>query len=155
MRIVSLLPSATEMAFALGLGDAVVGVSHECDFPPAARSRPSVVQPALVLRGMTQRQIDAAVSQRMREGNGLYEIDEALLQQMRPDLILTQDLCQVCAPSGSQLADAIRSLSPRPNVLTMTPRTLGDILENMCELGRATDREAVARQLIESYRERF
>jgi iron complex transport system substrate-binding protein len=154
-RIVSLLPSATEMAFALGLGETVVGVSHECDFPPAARSRPSVVHPALALQGMTQRQIDAAVSQRVREGNSLYEIDEALLQQMRPDLILTQDLCQVCAPSGMQLADTLRSLSPRPNVLAMTPHTVGDILENMRELGRATGREAVAQQLIESYRERL
>lgn len=154
-RIVSLLPSATEMAFALGLGDTVVGVSHECDFPPAAKSRPSVVQPALALQGMTQRQIDTAVSQRVSEGNSIYEIDEALLQQMRPDLILIQDLCQVCAPSGSQLADALRSLSPRPNVLAMTPHTLGDILENMRELGRATGREAVAQQLIERYRERF
>ena len=153
--IVSLLPSATEMAFALGLGDNVVGVSHECDFPPAAKSRRSVVRAALALQGMTQRQIDAAVSQRVREGNSLYEIDEALLQQMRPDLILTQNLCQVCAPSGKQLVDALRSLSPRPDVLAMTPRTLGDILENMRELGRATGREAVAQELIESYRERL
>jgi len=154
-RIVSLLPSATEMAFALGLGDTVVGVSHECDLPPAAKSRPSVVRPALALQGMTQRQIDTAVSQRVNEGNSLYEIDEALLQQLRPDLILTQDLCQVCAPSGSQLADALQSLNPRPNVLSMTPRTLGDILENMRELGRATGREAIAQELIASYRERF
>jgi iron complex transport system substrate-binding protein len=154
-RIVSLLSSATEMAFVLGLGDAVVGVSHECDFPPAARSRPAVVHPALALEQMTQRQIDTEVSKRLAQGKSLYEIDEALLQQLRPDLILTQDLCQVCAPSGNQLTDAIRSLVPRPSVLAMTPHTLADIMENIQELGRATGRLVLAQELVGSYRERL
>ena len=154
-RIVSLLPAATEMAFALGLGDAVVGVSQECDFPLAARSRPAVVRSALPVQRMSQREIDAAVSQRLSQGQSLYEVDEALLQTLQPELVLTQDLCQVCAPSGHELGDAMRRLTPEPAVLTMTPHTLADILENLQALGRATGQEAAAQQLIEQYRERL
>jgi len=124
LRIVSLLPAATEMAFALGLGDQVVGVSHECDFPSTARNRPAVVRPALALEQLSPREIDTAVSQRLATGNSLYEIDEELLRQLRAFLILTQDLCQVCAPSGKELSAALSSLTTQPSVLSMTPHTL-------------------------------
>ncbi len=155
LRIVSLLPAATEMAFALGLGDAVVGVSHECDFPSAAHARPAVVRAALALKHLSQREIDETVSRRLAAGKGLYEVDEQLLQELRPDLILTQDLCQVCAPSGSELDAALQLLDPRPDVLSMTPHTLADIFANMRELGAATGRMAQAEHLMARWRQRL
>src|ERR671925_555211 len=96
MRIVSLLPSATEILFLLGLGDRVVGVSHECDYPPEAEARPALVRPA-VDPGLPSAELDAQVSARLRAGQGLYVLDEALLAELRPDLVVTQALCDVCA----------------------------------------------------------
>lgn len=109
-RIVSFLPSATEMAFALGLDDQIVGITHECDYPPEVAGKPVVVRNVLPIETMSQREIDAAVSQRMRDGLSLYEVDEKLLQELAPDIILTQDLCQVCAPSGNEVTQALELL---------------------------------------------
>src|SRR4051812_6686833 len=114
LRIASFLPAATEMAFALGLGDRLVAVSHECDFPAEARARPTVVRPALDLEKMTLREIDVAVAQRLRDGQSLYEVDEERLRESKANLILTQNLCQVCAPSGNELTVAVKALQPPP-----------------------------------------
>src|SRR5713226_8648395 len=95
-RIVSFLPSATEMVYALGLGDQLVGITHECDYPPEAASKPIAVRNVLPIESMSQPEIDAAVTQRMRDGLSLYQVDEELLQELAPDIILTQNLCQVC-----------------------------------------------------------
>jgi iron complex transport system substrate-binding protein len=154
-RIVSLLPAATEMVFELGLGDQLVGVSHECDFPPASRERPAVVRPALALHDLSPHEIDTAVSQRLANGHSLYEIDEALLQRLRPDLILAQDLCQVCAPSGNELGAALRSLASPPRVLPMTPHTVAEIFGNFRELAAATGRAPQAERLIARYTQRL
>ena len=154
-RIVSLLPAATEMAFALGLGECVIGVSHECDFPLSARQRPIVVRPALALESLSQREIDSAVSRRIASGGSLYQIDEQLLQELRPNLILTQDLCQVCAPSGRELGATLQSLRPAPRVLALSPHTLAEVLENVRELGRLTDRLAEAQRLVDSWNRRL
>jgi iron complex transport system substrate-binding protein len=97
LRIVSFLPAATEILCALGLSENLVGISHECDYPPEVRGKPIVVRPALTLEGLSQREIDDAVSQRLRDGLNLYEVDEIRLAELEPDLILTQDLCPVCA----------------------------------------------------------
>ena len=113
-RIVSFLPAATEMVYALGLGDQLVGISHECDFPAEARAKPVVVRPALKLEEMTLSEIDVAVAERIGSGGSLYQVHEELLCELKPDLILTQDLCQVCAPSGNDLAAALKLLRPMP-----------------------------------------
>ena len=113
LRLISFLPAATEMVFALGLGDWLVGVSDECDFPAAAKTKPVVVKPVLPLEKMSLREIDAAVAERVGSGRSLYQVDERLLEQLAPTHILTQALCQVCAPSGSTTRYS-KSLVPSP-----------------------------------------
>src|SRR5215510_6906057 len=147
-RIVSFLPSATETACALGLKDQLVGITHECDYPPEVTSKPVVVRNALPIEEMSQLEIDAAVAARLREGHSLYEVDEDLLQKLAPDLILTQDLCQVCAPSGNEISVALNLLSKKPEILWLTPKSLGEIFTNLRELGAATNRAETAEQLI-------
>jgi iron complex transport system substrate-binding protein len=136
-RIVSFLPSATEMVCALGLGDRLFGVTHECDYPAEAQKKPVVVRSVLPIETMSQSEIDKAVTERLRAGLSLYKIDEELLEQLAPDLILTQDLCQVCAPSGNEASQALNLLSKKPQILFMTPRSLSEIDRNMLDLGEA------------------
>ena len=154
-RIVSLLPAATEIVFALGAGDELVGRSHECDYPATVRDRPVVSRPALALDDLTHAEIDAAVAERMRSGDSLYVVDEALLDALAPDVILTQDLCQVCAPSGNELVRALRMLPRQPDVLYLTPRTLAEIDENIVAVGRAIGRLAEAQSLVARNHERL
>src|SRR5436190_19988610 len=103
LRIISFLPSATEMACALGLADQLVGVTHECDFPQEIKRKPIVVRSVLPVENMSEQEIDRAVSELLRSGQSVYRVDEELLRELTPDLILTQDLCQVCAPSGNEV----------------------------------------------------
>ncbi|MGH9873052.1 MAG: cobalamin-binding protein, partial [Pyrinomonadaceae bacterium] len=154
-RIVSFLPSATEMACALGLSDQLVGITHECDYPPEVLGKTVVVRNALPIESMSQPEIDAAVAQRMRAGLSLYQVDEKLLRELAPDLILTQNLCQVCAPSGNEVAQVLKVLPQQPEVLWLTPKSLDEIFANMLELGAATGRDKEAEQLIASGRERL
>lgn len=153
-RIVSFLPSATEMVFALGLGEQLVGRSHECDWPPDAHGKPVVVRPAIPLEGLSAREIDRAVSERIQSGASLYEVDEALLRELAPDLILTQDLCQVCAPSGNEVAQVLQSLPRTPQILWLTPKSFGGICDNLRQVAAATNREPRAEQLIAEWRAR-
>jgi iron complex transport system substrate-binding protein len=154
-NIVSLLPAATEMVFSLGLGDQLIGVSHECDFPSAARAKAVVVRPALALEEMSLREIDSAVAQRIGSGQSLYQVDEDLLRELKPNLILTQNLCQVCAPSGNELTVALKSLDLKPEIVWMTPHSLEEIFENVRELGDVTGRLNEAAQFIASARARL
>jgi iron complex transport system substrate-binding protein len=154
-RIVSLLPSATEMVCALGLADRLVGVTHECDHPAEARTKPAVVRNALPLETMSEREIDVAVSGRIAAGLSLYELDAALIEQLAPDLIITQSLCDVCAPSGNDIAALLATLSRKPEILWMTPRSLAEIDDNLRELGRATGLEAEAEAVIGQGRARL
>ena len=155
LRIISFLPAATEMAFALGLGDALVGVSHECDFPAAAKTKPVVVKPALALEKMTLREIDVAVAARIGSGQSLYQVDEKLLRELKPNLILTQNLCQVCAPSGNELTVALKLLQPKPEIVWMSPHSLEDIFQNIRDLGAATGCATKAEELIAESRARL
>jgi iron complex transport system substrate-binding protein len=148
LRIVSFLPSATEIACALGLADSIVGITHECDYPPEIKSKPVVVRNALPIEKMSQSEIDRAVADRMREGKSLYEIDEQLLRELAPDLILTQNLCQVCAPSGNEVSQVIKALPKAPQVLWLTPQSISEIFDNVRELGAATGRTAEAERLV-------
>ena len=153
--IISLLPAATEIVYALGAGDELVGRSHECDYPARARELPVVSRPALELEGLGQAEVDAAVSAKMRTGESLYIVDEDLLRELAPDVILTQDLCQVCAPSGNELTRALTSLRHRPEIVFLTPRTLAEIDENILEVGRVIGRVSEAEALVASNHERL
>jgi iron complex transport system substrate-binding protein len=155
MRIVSFLPSATEMVCALGLRDQLVGITHECDYPPEVQDKPIVVSAVLPVDKMTQHEIDQAVSQRLRDGQSLYQVDENLLRDLQPDIIITQDLCQVCAPSGNELSQALKILPRKPEILWMTPKSLAGIEDNIRALGEATGLQARAEELIASGRARL
>lgn len=155
MRIVSFLPSATEMVYALGLDEQLVGVTHECDYPPQARNKPVVVRNVLPIETMTQGEIDRAVAERMHNGDSLYQIDEDLLRKLSPDLILTQNLCQVCAPSGNEVSQVLQTLENRPQILWLTPRSIAEIFQNLRDLAKTTDRELEAQTIIDDCNSRI
>lgn len=150
-RIVSFLPAATEMIYALGLGDRLAGVTHECDYPPEAQHKPVVVRSVLP-DGLTQREIDEAVSARLRGGQSLYEADAEALRRIAPDLIITQDLCSVCAPSGNEISQLLKVLPKKPQILWLTPKNLEGIFDNLREIGSATGRAEEAEFLIAELR---
>jgi iron complex transport system substrate-binding protein len=154
-RIVSFLPAATEITYALGAGGDLVGRSHECDYPPQVRLLPVVSKPALPLEGLSQKEIDRAVATHLATGESLYRVDEVLLDELHPDIVFTQDLCQVCAPSGNELGRALNEMSQPPQVLSLTPRNLAEIAENILAIGDATGRNEAARQLVEESRNRI
>jgi iron complex transport system substrate-binding protein len=154
-RIVSFLPSATEMACALGLADSIVGITHECDYPPEVKSKPVVVRAVLPLERMSQSEIDRAVAERIRNGQSLYEIDEQLLRELAPDLILTQNLCQVCAPSGNEVSQVLKALNKAPQILWLTPQSICEIFDNVRQLGAATGRSAEAHALVNDAEKRL
>jgi iron complex transport system substrate-binding protein len=143
MRIASLVPSATEMLFALGLGDSVVAVTHECDHPHRARSLPHLTRTVLE-SGLDAREIDTAVKEKVGEGRALYELDEERLAELAPDLIVTQAICDVCAVSFDDVVEVAARLPSRPGVLQQDPSTLGEMLEDVIRLGEATGLESEA-----------
>ncbi len=143
------------MACALGLHDSIVGITHECDYPSEVKDKPVVVRAVLPLERMTQSEIDRAVADRIRNGLSLYEIDEELLRQLAPDLILTQNLCQVCAPSGNEVSQVLKALPNAPQILWLTPQSLNEIFENVLDLGAATGRQQQAETLVDDCRQRL
>jgi iron complex transport system substrate-binding protein len=146
MRIASLVPSATEMLFALGLGDDVVAVTHECDFPSEARARARLTRTVLPA-GLSAGEIDSAVKATVGEGRALYELDEERLAAAAPDLIVTQAVCDVCAVSHEDVLEVAARLPSEPRVLQQDPSTLGEMLEDVIRLGEATRMEAAAHEL--------
>ena len=153
MRIVSLVPHATELLFALGLGDRVVGVTHECDYPAAALDLPQITRDALPA-GLTSAEIDAAVRERTQAGGSIYELDEALLAELEPDLIVTQELCPVCAVSYDEVLVAAEKLESCPKVIALDPKTLGETFGDIRTLAAATDSKDAALDLVARQRER-
>ena len=147
MRIVSLIPSATETLFALGLGSDVVAVTHECDYPPAARELPKITRDALP-EGLNAREIDSAVKERTLAGESIYELDDELLRDLRPDLIVTQELCAVCAVSYDEVRAVAKEIESRPRVVSLDPHTVGEVLGDVRTLAQLTDRKDEAVDLI-------
>jgi iron complex transport system substrate-binding protein len=149
MRIASLVPSATEMLFAVGLGDSVVGVTHECDYPAAASELPQLTATVLP-SGLSAGEIDAAVKEVVGEGRALYTLDEQRLAQLEPDLIVTQAVCEVCAVAYEDVVEVAARLPSRPRVLQQDPSTLAEVLDDVTRLGEAT---GIAEQAAEVRRQ--
>ena len=154
MRIVSLLPSTTEILFDLGAGDDVVGVTFECDHPVEARSR-TIVSTSAMPEGLAPADIDAFVADALRRGDDLYHLDEGALSGLDADLVVTQDLCAVCAVDVSVVDDALAHLGCTAEVLTIDPHTLDEVLASVGTLGSATGTEARAAELVASLRSRL
>jgi iron complex transport system substrate-binding protein len=148
MRIVSLLPSATEILFGLGLEREIVGVSHECDFPPRARTKPVVIHSRMPHHA-TPAEIDRLVSEYVHRGESLYAVDAEVLEALAPDLIITQDLCHVCAASPDDLATALARFERRPEVLCLNPQDLGDVWRDILWVGEESWRGPQAEALVE------
>ncbi len=147
MRIVSLVPHATELLFALGLAEEVVAVTHECDYPPGATELPQVTRDALPA-GLSSGEIDAAVRERTLAGESIYELDEKLLAELEPELIVTQALCPVCAVSYEDVAAIAAKLPGAPRVISLDPKTLGETLGDVRTLAEATGRRREGVELI-------
>jgi iron complex transport system substrate-binding protein len=155
VKIVSLLPSATEIVFALGLGDQLEGVTYECDYPPEARSKPVVSETALPQdRPLSAREIDRTVGEFMDRNEPIYAVNKELIQKIQPDLILAQDLCRVCAVPSGQVQDALDELGCSAQVVSLDPTTLDEIIECIVDVGKATGTDDRARALAAELRER-
>lgn len=148
MRIVSLVPHATEWLFALDLEDEIVGVTHECDFPWAATQLPHVTRDRLP-SGLSAREIDTAVKESMLGGESIYELDTGRLEELAPDLIITQELCQVCAVSHDDVVAIASALPSKPEVVALDPHTIGEALGDVRTLAGHTDRKDEGVDLID------
>jgi iron complex transport system substrate-binding protein len=154
MRIISLVPNGTEILFALGAGDLVVGVSHECDYPAEARTRPVLTGSALT-PGMSAAEVDAAVSAQVGSGLSLYTLDEARIADLAPDVIVTQQLCPVCAVSTEQVDGAFRPLPRCPELVSLDPQTIGQVFADILRVGEVTGKAAEAGALLAGLEERL
>jgi iron complex transport system substrate-binding protein len=148
MRIVSLVPSATEMLFALGLGDEVTAVTHECDHPPQVLELPKVTRD-VIGPGLGPAEIDRAVRELTEQGRAIYELDEAALRDLQPDLIVTQALCAVCAVSYEDVKAVAERLDSAPKVISLDPHTLGEMLGDVRTLADATDSKDAGVDLVQ------
>jgi iron complex transport system substrate-binding protein len=155
MRICSLLPSATEVIASLGLSDELVGISHECDYPPSIKNVPVMVEPMIPSHGLASDDIDRQVHQLVASGQRLYRLKDDLLRQAQPDLILSQDLCHVCAVTPDQLHDALYSMPHQPTVLTLNPSTVHDVIDDVVRIGDAAGRSVEGHRLATQLRDRL
>lgn len=153
MRIVSLVPHATELLYALGLGDSVVAVTHECDYPADAAGKPHVTRDKLPA-GLSAAEIDAAVRERTEKGEAIYELDEQLLRDLEPDLIVTQELCPVCAVSYDEVAAVAQTITTCPQVIALDPKTFGETMGDIRTLAQATGARDAALDLVARQRAR-
>ena len=155
MRIVSLLPAATEIVCALGLGDDLVGISHECDWPPEVAGKPVVTRSATALGGLSGSQVHRFVSDPMHGGSSLYELDQAALAAAAPDLILTQELCDVCAVSNRRVKELVRAMGAPATVLSLDPTSIEGILNTVSTVGAMAEAEEQAVEVLEDLRSRL
>jgi len=155
MRICSLLPGATEIVYLLGLGDQIVGVTHECDYPHEAKQKPIVVRSAINSSQLSSQEIDRRVGELLQAGKGLYTIDEEALQEAAPDIIWTQGLCDVCALDYNDVVKAAERLASAPVIVSLNPHSLNDVLEDILRVGAATGRETSAEALVRDLRRRI
>jgi iron complex transport system substrate-binding protein len=156
LRIVSLLPSATEIVYALGLGDDLEAVTDGCDFPAPARAKPVVSRSKLTLGDeASAAEVDGAVREAVKDGEPLYALDAELIRRMQPDLILTQDLCRVCAVPTGQVEDALDVLGCHADVVSLDPHTVDDVLDDVVRVGERTGRASEALRLVDGLRSRI
>jgi iron complex transport system substrate-binding protein len=156
LRIVSLLPSATEIAYALGLGDDVEGVTDGCDYPAGAALKPIVSRSRLAAgEEASAAEIDGAVRDAVKDGDALYALDAELIQRIQPDLILTQDLCRVCAVPAGAVEDALDTLGCHAEVVSLDPHTVDEVLDDILRVGGHTGRAGEARRLVDRLRQRI
>jgi iron complex transport system substrate-binding protein len=154
MRIASLVPSATELLFALGVGDQVVAVTHECDFPPEAANKPHITRSVLP-EGLAAADIDSAVRDRTGRGEALYELDTYELRELDVDLIVTQAVCEVCAVSFDDVRAVAEELPTTPDVISLDPSTLGEVLADLPRLAEAAGADEAGERLVEESGERL
>src|SRR5829696_3164992 len=154
MRIASLVPSATEMLFALGLGRSVVAVTHECDYPLGASELPHLTR-SVIPEGLSAAEIDSEVRERTQEGKSIYALDEELLHELQPDLIVTQQVCAVCAVSFDDVRAIAERIDSQPTVMSQDPSTLGEVLADIRRLGEAAEALEAADELLEEAAERL
>ena len=154
-RIVTTLPSATEIVCLLSLEDKLVGITHECDYPPSVQKKKVVMHSTFDTQKMTSKQIDESVLDHVRRGLSIYEINEKLLQDLNPDLIITQELCEVCATPLQIVARAIKKLEPQPRILSLSPHNLEDVLQNVLEVAQVTGEIEKGRAIVSSLTRRI
>lgn len=147
MRIASLVPSATEMLCALGLRDSLVAVTHECDYPEGIEQLPHLTR-SVIPEHLSPAEIDAAVRERTQKGEAIYELDEELLHELEPDLIVTQALCEVCAVSFDDVRAVAERLASQPNVVSLDPSTIGEVMGDVRTLAQATDSKEAGVDLV-------
>src|SRR5918911_3174353 len=147
MRICSLVPAATEMLYALGLGESVVGVTHECDYPPEAAGNPHLTR-SVIPEGLSAAEIDREVRERTERGEAIYELDADRLRALEPDLIVTQQVCEVCAVSFDDVVAVAKRIPSEPRVLSLDPSTLGEVLADVRTLAAAAEASDAGERLL-------
>ena len=154
MRICSFLPSTTEIVYELGLGDNLVGVTHECDYPPEAKDKKTVIMSFLDHKKLSSKEIDDLVSKNAAEGKSTYLVDKDILKEVNPEIILTQKLCEVCAVSGNQVMEAVEILGHSPEIISLEPTTISEILDTIITIGEATGTKERAREITDKLKAR-
>ena len=155
MRVVSLLPSATEMVHFVGADGTLVGVTHECDYPPAVSELPKLTSTPIDHRTMTSAEIDAAIGERLTDEGSIYALDAGLLEELEPDLVITQGLCDVCAVSMELVEEAVAKMRKKPAVISLNPTSLQEVLDDAITVGKALGREDVARAEVARLEEKL